>query len=456
MSWVAIATFATLLLAPVVLGVSFRELHGAGVLTHWSALHLFSSVKLAMLAAGRRFRPLDQVLWGFAYVWFVLTPAVQFTVDFFPPFSLFLDPFSARESTAALLLVLLGLLAYEISGRLDARGRRLPQSRSAELRKPFRTVPLVRVVLLLLACGLGVIALDVTSFFLPRRLLTERLQLADSSSGNSLMILTRGSALIASAALASGAVVGRRMNRRLVGALAVLLLAITANPISAPRYWLGTVILTHVLAFAWQRPRVEVWLTRGLVPSLLIAVLVFLPFADQFRTSRAVTLELGTSVENHLATHADYAMFGQVAASVAVVDDQGHDWGRQLSGAALFFVPRSLWTTKPFDTGDHVSDSLGLPTRLNQSSPLWSELHVAGGPVLVILGFALLARITAGVQGRWREASSARAVLFLSISAGLFLFILRGSLLAAAGPAAGTSAMIILLTVPTGAPRGRV
>jgi hypothetical protein len=145
-------------------------------------------------------------------------------------------------------------------------------------------------------------------------------------------------------------------------------------------------------------------------------------------------------------------MFAQVHTAVEYVDRDGHRFGRQLLGSALFLVPRTLWTGKPVDTGDLMHDAVGYPTRLNQSSPLWTEFYVDGGFLLVILGFLGYGWISARLQRRLDEQHpfSLGAVL-VPILAGYQLYVLRGSLLGATPRLAVLLGLVFLTTSTVGA-----
>jgi hypothetical protein len=83
------------------------------------------------------------------------------------------------------------------------------------------------------------------------------------------------------------------------------------------------------------------------------------------------------------------------------------------------------------DTGDMMHDALGYPTRLNQSSPLWTEFYVDGGFPLVVLGFLALGLITARLQRRFEHADPfSLSAALVPLLAGYQLYVLRGSLLA--------------------------
>ena len=72
------------------------------------------------------------------------------------------------------------------------------------------------------------------------------------------------------------------------------------------------------------------------------------------------------------------------------VEEFGISWGNQLLGAILFFVPRSIWPSKPLGTGHTAIVALDQHYFSNVSAPLIAEGYVNFGIVGVVL-FALAA-----------------------------------------------------------------
>ncbi|MDG1315031.1 MAG: hypothetical protein P8P29_05860, partial [Flavobacteriaceae bacterium] len=71
-----------------------------------------------------------------------------------------------------------------------------------------------------------------------------------------------------------------------------------------------------------------------------------------------------------------YDAFANIMATVEYVKLYGLSWGFQLLGVCLFFIPRSLWTTKPLSTGELIGNYLFDTTPrnfTNLSNPVVSE-----------------------------------------------------------------------------------
>jgi hypothetical protein len=131
----------------------------------------------------------------------------------------------------------------------------------------------------------------------------------------------------------------------------------------------------------------------------------------------------------------DFDAFQAVANTIALVDREGVSGGRQIAGAVLFAVPRQLWPDKPLATGQLVGEKSGYAFT-NISAPLWAELYVDGGLLLVLAGFLAYGAAVRTLDRwyRWsqRGGGGARVVsVLVPIYAGYQFFVLRGSLMPA-------------------------
>ncbi|MCY7289048.1 MAG: hypothetical protein LH624_12555, partial [Cryobacterium sp.] len=103
-------------------------------------------------------------------------------------------------------------------------------------------------------------------------------------------------------------------------------------------------------------------------------------------------------------------------------------WGENFLGAALFWVPRSVWPGKPSDSGLLVSTSLGYPYT-NVSNPLPSESLISFGFWGVVVVAALLATAVGSLEQGVRRAQSHYSLTPLyGMMAGFIVIIMRGSL----------------------------
>jgi hypothetical protein len=138
----------------------------------------------------------------------------------------------------------------------------------------------------------------------------------------------------------------------------------------------------------------------------------------------------------------DFDAFSQLANGLKLISLGEFPIFRQVLGSILFFLPRSFWQEKPYDTGVELARLLQLRFQ-NLSAPwvleAYVNLRVLGVIfVAILLGF-LLTRIDLKVD------QSIKFYLLSSMTSGLLFITLRGSLLQATGRAVFTVFFILLL-----------
>ena len=83
-----------------------------------------------------------------------------------------------------------------------------------------------------------------------------------------------------------------------------------------------------------------------------------------------------------------YDAFANIMATLEYVTHHGFSFGYQLLSALLFFIPRSIWSSKPVSTGEVVGDYLVDKHNFefnNLSNPLVSEGFINFGFIGVLL-----------------------------------------------------------------------
>tara|TARA_B100001173_G_scaffold274166_1_gene253633 strand:+ start:3998 stop:5425 length:1428 start_codon:yes stop_codon:yes gene_type:complete len=123
-----------------------------------------------------------------------------------------------------------------------------------------------------------------------------------------------------------------------------------------------------------------------------------------------------------------YDAFANVMATIDYVSKTGISYGYQILSGLLFFVPRSIWTSKPYSTGevigDYVIEGYGFEYN-NLSNPLVSEGYVNFGVLGVILmalalGYFMIKFIN------WLQSNDPLKRIMAFYFAVHLLFLLRG------------------------------
>ncbi|MFE0878895.1 O-antigen polymerase [Streptomyces smyrnaeus] len=420
----------------------------------------YSGTRLAaMVLTGHR-RLIQGAFWLFCYIAMGIAPLAQTVLDSTP--TPVVGP--RADTVLASALVLAGIVAFDV-GALLARHRPPLRSRMYERHRPPAVVHRRRLYLLcvLALVGSGLLMAELGGpavFFSNRQEISESLAggagAQTGSQAGSAFLRGFGTvpALLALLFLTRWLVVSRAARRRpMVPVLWLAMLALNAvvnNPVSNPRYWFLTVLFSLLFtAF----PRSPVMYRAALATGVAVALVIF-PFADRFRYEEGTDRPRQTtgSVLEPL-TMKDYDQTGMLANTVTFVrSGEGHSYGRQLSGTAMFFVPRSVWAGKPHDPGTRVGEWMGMPYP-NLSSPLWAELWLDFGPLGMVSGFAAVgygaaradrryarrtAQEAAAAQGpgrgpRERAGPGSVAAVAVPLVAGYSFILLRGSLLQGMG-----------------------
>jgi hypothetical protein len=232
---------------------------------------------------------------------------------------------------------------------------------------------------------------------------------------------------------------GRKLlfSRVCVLLLLLLLVLITENPYTEKRNALGPLYIALLLVtfpkfFAGWASRM--WLlVAGMV--LIFPAITIFTHNHQQAVSDVSLAQVSDAVVDHYFS-INYDSWANIYTSIEIATAHGVQWGHQLLGSLLFFVPSGLWTTKPLATGIFLADYLIVNYSMwftNLSAPLIAEGYLDFGLAGVIL-YAGAAAFIVTVLNRMAMRSSKWVSYPLAIYGAVFLMIvLRGSLMVAFG-----------------------
>ena len=125
-----------------------------------------------------------------------------------------------------------------------------------------------------------------------------------------------------------------------------------------------------------------------------------------------------------------YDAFSNIMATAEYVKLYGLSWGYQLLGVCLFFVPRSLWTTKPLSSGELIGNYLFDTTPRNFTN--LSNLVVSEGFInFGFIGIVVLAIVLAYFIIKfiiWHRSEDCLKQFIAFYFAVHLMFLLRGDL----------------------------
>jgi len=232
---------------------------------------------------------------------------------------------------------------------------------------------------------------------------------------------------------------------------------ITNSPFAAARYWFVAVAVgltaPHLLAGRNTAIPVLVCLLIGMsvLPSIGAA-----RDAQTFAEVIQYYLRVDSPFE-YLSKSGDVDAFGMICLTLKWMGIHGHTWGMQMIGAALFWVPRTLWPSKPVGTGAMVSGDLGFDFT-NLSVPIMTEPLVDFGMIGIPIAAFVFGWFLASIdRSYWTPFDPAltpggfrRIDIIYPFWVGLILFMTRGDLLSSFGYTVGiTVAMFPFIIVPT-------
>lgn len=220
----------------------------------------------------------------------------------------------------------------------------------------------------------------------------------------------------------------RRVVKYLALFLAVAGVSLILNyPPSLARFQLfGSVIAigTVLVSMFSTRLKAAALVGGGAFLILLFPATKALGRGESLSFSGAVT----TNVRAYMV-RVDFDGFKQIVDTTIYLSQGGTlRWGENFLGAALFWVPRSVWEGKPSDSGLLVSTSLGYPYT-NVSNPLPAESLISFGFWGVVVVAILLAAVVGAVERGVRIAEKYYPLTPLyGMMAGFVVIIMRGSL----------------------------
>jgi oligosaccharide repeat unit polymerase len=206
--------------------------------------------------------------------------------------------------------------------------------------------------------------------------------------------------------------------------LSLALMVFTNFPLALPRYMAGAFYIGLLFI---AKP---VYKRRSLPIVVLIFIFLFIyPSLSFVRYITSMSdLEMNVSVLSAF-TSGDFDNFSTLNMAVLYVDQNGITFGRQLLGALLFFVPRSMWLAKPIGTGHFLATARSMDWT-NLSCPLVAEGFVNFGYLGVILFALLLGFIASKLDFKFYHLKKLSVIhLFYPLCLGLIIFILRGDLM---------------------------
>ena len=426
---------------------------------------IWAGFRLSVLVTRGRAHLFDVFFWLYSYIFLGLAPTAQIRSDQISLTTPGMDP---DLDTPTALIVVLGIALYEV-GRLVARGHAAVLERAAPVpdsaadaergpdrgpdavRRPRRSISLSRTSILF-AIGATIAAYYVWqvgfAFFQGTRdagIAAREAAWADPAIRAGISIASLYPVLVALGALLQLRTQVHPIAKRWVVAAAVVCVVLifsVVSPVSSARYTFGTVAFALAVYAGALSTALRVRVT--MIATFLGLLFVF-PLADAFRRTGQEQESRAGFFEEYVG-NPDYDSFWQIANAYSYFSDGLVEPLRQYLGSVLFWVPRSVWPTKPTDTGVLLADYRGYSFD-NLSAPLWAEALVNGGFVALVFTFLVVGYTVCRLDLKIGSVVNQGGVWMLvaAVFPVYTTILLRGSLLQATGVLIVTAACVLFV-----------
>lgn len=376
---------------------------------------------------------LKQVHWVFYVTFFAIAPLFQYTSGVWP---WGYSPSNARVLQVCALVLLWGVIFAFASGRTAfvAQEKDSKNINWLSRKLAFELTPMARV-LLPIGCVISLLVLlrfvGFDNMFLRS---TNKTDIDSSSLALTISVCLRAFVFGSFALL----ILNTRREHRYYGGtiIAGVCLILTCFPTALARFNVAAIYLgTAILLFPSFSKK------RGLFSFLLIlGFLVAYPLFNAFKyIGAAASLQEGvaTIVGSMTAgyTSGNYDAFSVMFWCFDYLSLFGCTYGSQLIGAILFFIPRSIWPSKPVPSGELVFSSLNFHfTDIAFPLPFEGVLNfgLVGLP-LFALTYGLIVRLVDRRYWESREKHTGDApstlLLYYPFLLCLSFYMLRGAMM---------------------------
>ncbi len=223
---------------------------------------------------------------------------------------------------------------------------------------------------------------------------------------------------------------------------------LVANPLAAARYWLAMALIAFWILFWLRKRRTGAWLYGALI----VGVLVAMPLLDAGRNARdpSAYLEAGISSTSDALSDGDSESFSaMLRVAFFALDHDGLQGGRQIMGALLGWIPRSIWIDKPIGSGAFVGTKFNY-SFTNIGCPIMGEFLLDFGITGMVLGGILWGFVLAQIDvwGHFDTTYSRPLDVVYPFWIGLIFFVSRGDLLSSLNYSTGLTLCALPLLLP--------
>ncbi len=236
----------------------------------------------------------------------------------------------------------------------------------------------------------------------------------------------------------------------------VFIILLLKNPISERRNAIGPLYLA--LLFFVVSPLYKTNF-RSFITVFVIFFFLF-PLSSILTNSNSPVFERIENTSTFLANNINFQYFqtyfntlhydawSNICASIQYVDEIGYSYGMQFLGGIFFFIPRSIWPTKPIGSGHMLANDFLIPFHnlwlSNISCPIISEGYLNFGLIGIVF-FAILLSIFVKKIDSWLNHKNQTYKIFAIYSSFWLFYLLRGDFMSSWAYLFGAYIGIILI-----------
>lgn len=201
----------------------------------------------------------------------------------------------------------------------------------------------------------------------------------------------------------------------------IIINLILNNPLSSPRFHFLSMAIALAVIFKRMRSRLAYISLFLISPFLLFIVFPLVKHLGEDTISSK-----SYSVSEYVVRGLDFDAFQQLVNIVRFVGDTGYSWGMNFISGISFFIPRSLWESKPSNLGMLSAEHQGY-YYTNLSAPLVGEFYYSGDIIGVVLGGLIFGIFAGKADSLIRNVNVSLPYLFGIWLSSFSFIIFRGS-----------------------------
>lgn len=345
------------------------------------------SILEILLETKRKAFSLNLMHWLFILFFYFIAPVIQLMLNYHP----WGIVSSKADINLTCIIILLWCLFYKI-GNYFARKKQF--NFNGKKKKRINVSIITVFILTLLSIGSAIIIIrNVGLGNLFSRGTSSFVFEGNNSQMNSLITSHCTKAIIVFSLVVS-AIKYQKDKRGLVFLITnAIILLLTCFPTALARNTAGIIYMGAIVILYYKNfNKIKGTIKYPLI--FIVAFIILFPAINAFRKvefSQVNIKETLIDVVDNISSNylsGDYDAFSMITNTKNYVSHNGTTMGKQLFGSLLFFIPRSIWESKPVGSGSMIFGSLGH-NFTNVSCPLIAEGFINFGYLGIVL-FAIL------------------------------------------------------------------